>query len=341
MTVCISTFRHKPRAPGFGCIMGLRVFLKLRGVTRSDGALSPPTAAREIIAAAAATSSCGVATRASIRLAAARNFYYNRHMDTISRRSEQPPRPPAAPRARQPRLVAGGSGRALGRLQGDHQQDRARGGQPDRRDPGAAGRRLRPTLAGLMLRAEGQGERLVARRRTAGLARSRDRLSAQAGVQPPRSSGRNHRGRNAGAAARDAAGLVLRPYPPGRLGAGRQPRHHRRRRAACARRRRLPRLRSAGRGRPLPTRPPRPASMSSRWPGADAMPEFEIAPLTASPRHPRGAERNADRDGRAAAARSASCIRWRRRRPTHSGGTRWRPPTAASGSCSAPSTARS
>src|SRR5438046_2711590 len=39
----LETFRHKPRAPGFGCTTGLRVFLKLRGVTRSDRALSPPT----------------------------------------------------------------------------------------------------------------------------------------------------------------------------------------------------------------------------------------------------------------------------------------------------------
>ena len=52
MTVCIlKTFRHKLTAPGFGCTKSLRVFLKLRGVTRSDGALSPPTAAPEIIAA--------------------------------------------------------------------------------------------------------------------------------------------------------------------------------------------------------------------------------------------------------------------------------------------------
>jgi hypothetical protein len=54
MTVCIlKTFRHKLTAPGFGCTKSLRVFLKLRGVTRSDGALSPPTAAVEIIAAGA------------------------------------------------------------------------------------------------------------------------------------------------------------------------------------------------------------------------------------------------------------------------------------------------
>jgi hypothetical protein len=52
MTVCIlKTFRHKLTAPGFGCTKSLRVFLKLRGVTRSDGALSPPTTAPEIIAA--------------------------------------------------------------------------------------------------------------------------------------------------------------------------------------------------------------------------------------------------------------------------------------------------
>jgi hypothetical protein len=56
MTVCIlKTFRHKLTAPGFGCTKSLRDFLKLRGVTRSDGALSPPTAAVEIIAAAATT----------------------------------------------------------------------------------------------------------------------------------------------------------------------------------------------------------------------------------------------------------------------------------------------
>src|SRR4029077_18835191 len=44
----------------FGCTNGLRVFLKLRGVTRSDGALSPPTTDREIIAAASTTSCVGV-----------------------------------------------------------------------------------------------------------------------------------------------------------------------------------------------------------------------------------------------------------------------------------------
>jgi hypothetical protein len=60
MTVCIlKTFRHKLTAPGFGCTKSLRVFLKLRGVTRSDGALSPPTADRQIIAAASTTSRAG------------------------------------------------------------------------------------------------------------------------------------------------------------------------------------------------------------------------------------------------------------------------------------------
>jgi hypothetical protein len=55
MTVCIlKTFHHKLTAPGFGCTKSLRVFLKLRGVTRSDRALSPPTTAPEIIAAGAA-----------------------------------------------------------------------------------------------------------------------------------------------------------------------------------------------------------------------------------------------------------------------------------------------
>jgi hypothetical protein len=54
MTVCIlKTFRHKRNAPGFGSTKSLWVFLKLRGVTRSDGALSPPTDAVEIIAAGA------------------------------------------------------------------------------------------------------------------------------------------------------------------------------------------------------------------------------------------------------------------------------------------------
>jgi hypothetical protein len=52
----LKTFRHKLTAPGFGCTKSLRVFLKLRGVTRSDGALSPPTAAVEIIAAGGAAS---------------------------------------------------------------------------------------------------------------------------------------------------------------------------------------------------------------------------------------------------------------------------------------------
>jgi len=66
MTVCISkTFRHKLTAPGFGCTKSLRVFLKLRGVTRSDRALSPPTAAVEIIAA-------GVTARLSPAFADAR-----------------------------------------------------------------------------------------------------------------------------------------------------------------------------------------------------------------------------------------------------------------------------
>jgi transcriptional regulator with XRE-family HTH domain len=44
------------------------------------------------------------------------------------------------------------------------------------------------TLAGLMLRAEGQGERLSRACRSAGVARSRNRLSAPPGVQPARPS---------------------------------------------------------------------------------------------------------------------------------------------------------
>ena len=91
------------------------------------------------------------------------------------------------------------------------------------------------TLAGLMLRAEGQGERLSRAADQPVVARSRDRLCPQTGVQPARSSRRDRAGRIAAAPARDTAGLVLRPYPPARLGAERAPRHHRRRRTARAR----------------------------------------------------------------------------------------------------------
>jgi hypothetical protein len=52
--------------------MGLRVFLKLRGVTRSAGALSPPTAAREIIAAAFGDKEFGPAASFNFRLEAIR-----------------------------------------------------------------------------------------------------------------------------------------------------------------------------------------------------------------------------------------------------------------------------
>ena len=201
------------------------------------------------------------------------------------------------------------------------------------------------TLAGLMLRAEGQGQRLVALRRAAGLARPRDRLSAQAGVQPSRSSRRNRQGRIAGGATGDAAGVVLRAYPPDRLGAEGQPRDRPRPASGSFSAPATASVLVRPRKRPSPTRPRRPALTSSHSPGADIVQgniqAIRIAPLTASPEIRRGAERTAGRDGRAAAARSVSCIRWRRTTPTRSGGTRLAQPIAASGSCSAPSMVRS
>ena len=74
------------------------------------------------------------------------------------------------------------------------------------------------TLAGLMLRAEGQGERLS---RAADQPVWRDPETGYLrtpGVQPARSSRRDHQGRDAGEAARDAARLILRTHPPGRSG---------------------------------------------------------------------------------------------------------------------------
>jgi hypothetical protein len=60
-------------------------------------------------------------------------------------------------------------------------------GLADRGGAGALASAFDLTLAGLMLRAEGQGER-VSRAADNRLARSRDRLSAPPGVQPARSS---------------------------------------------------------------------------------------------------------------------------------------------------------
>ena len=53
------------------------------------------------------------------------------------------------------------------------------------------------TLAGLMLRAEGQGQRLARAADQPVWRDPGDRLSAQAGVQPARSSRRDRQGRNA------------------------------------------------------------------------------------------------------------------------------------------------
>jgi hypothetical protein len=44
-TVCISTFHHKPEAPGFGCTVGLAGFPELRGCyTIRPGIVTPDTA---------------------------------------------------------------------------------------------------------------------------------------------------------------------------------------------------------------------------------------------------------------------------------------------------------
>src|SRR6266511_1128646 len=107
MTVCIlKTFRHKLTAPGFGCTKSLRVFLKLRGVTRSDGALSPPTAAVEIIAAGGTARLSPSFRRHSNPDLRSRRFLLYWTNGYFSRRSQRPARPPPAARARQPRLVA-------------------------------------------------------------------------------------------------------------------------------------------------------------------------------------------------------------------------------------------
>ena len=123
------------------------------------------------------------------------------------------------------------------------------------------------TLAGLMLRAEGQGERLSRPANSRSGAIPKPAICARRCSTAPIIRSRSS-GRVAGTAARDAAGFVLRAYPSGGLGAGRRPRDHRgRRRGMCS----APATASGSvrrRKRPLPTRAAHPAPMSWRWPGA-------------------------------------------------------------------------
>ena len=111
-------------------------------------------------------------------------------------------------RTRPTRLVPCGSRRAFGRIQGDDQQDRTRGGEPDRRDPGAAGRRLRSDPCRPHLRAEGGGPR------------ARRRPNSRSGATPRRAIGgsrcsagpitlRDHPGR----VSRPESGSSCRPRP--------------------------------------------------------------------------------------------------------------------------------
>src|ERR1700754_4409676 len=115
------------------------------------------------------------------------------------------------------------------------------------------------------------------------MARSRDRVSAQTGVQPARSSPRDHSGRTAGGTARGAPGVLLRADSPGCLGAGRQPRHHRSRRAPGAWHRRLPWLWIALRG-DLRQRGQCALRLCRRpRPELTVMPDIHIRALKASP----------------------------------------------------------
>ena len=123
------------------------------------------------------------------------------------------------------------------------------------------------TLAGLMLRAEGQGERL-ARASDQPIWRDPKPGICANGVQPAiipsRSSGSNSRPNSA---------WRSRPLPTCTFAevvwAGRQARHHRGRRAARAWNRRLSWFWFALRGDLRQQKPPRLASMSSYSPGAD------------------------------------------------------------------------
>ena len=96
-----------------------------------------------------------------------------------------------------------------GVVQSDDQQDRARGGQPDGGGSGAAGGRFRSDLRRPASARRGRGRAPVARRRPAGLARSRDGLSAQASLQPARPS----RWRSSRSKCRQARRLRCRPRP--------------------------------------------------------------------------------------------------------------------------------
>ena len=147
------------------------------------------------------------------------------------------------------------------------------------------------TLAGLLVRAEGDGEQTagIARGRPAGVARSRHGLFPPAGVRPARPSRRDHPGRNARRKERGPAGLVLCADPPGGLGAIRRTRHHREWRAQRAGHRRLPRIRSARRNHLRQREQGAPAPISSLSLGARAMHGTKAA--SAQPDISRGTER--------------------------------------------------
>ena len=261
-------------------------------------------------------------------------------MDTISRRSEPAAGPADAAGARRPRLVTGRACRALRRLQGHHQQDRARRGQPTAVVLVRLASAFDLTLAGLMLRAEGQGERLsraaeqpVWRDPETGYVRKQvfsrpDHPVEIIRVEMP---------------ARQRVTLPASSYThirQLRLGAGGHSRHHRRRRAARARRRRLSRTSVRRRTRPSPTRPTRPAPMSWRLPGAEpCRPESTIAALTDPPHI-----RSALSELLVETVANGGSVSFMHPLPLEAADAFWRELAgrgrrAASGSCSAPSTA--
>jgi len=69
------------------------------------------------------------------------------------------------------------------------------------------------TLAGLLVRAEGNGDRLSRGRRSTALARSQDWLSPEASIQQSGPPSGDRSGRSAGRTTGRVAVLVLRPYP--------------------------------------------------------------------------------------------------------------------------------
>ena len=179
--------------------------------------------------------------------------------------------------ARRPWLVAGGTGRALGRRQGHHQQDRARRGQPDRRHPGQAGERLRPDPGRPDAARRSSGDRLSrpASSRSGAIPKPAIRASRCSAAPTIRSNWSRSRCRRDSSVTLPASSYVhIRQVVWVLRGSlviieGR--------RASSARHRRLPRLRPAGRGDLRQRDRLRPATMSWRLAGARMHVRIRIA----------------------------------------------------------------